>query len=202
MRMSRCGRSPEKLGYAHAALYRYFPDKASLLGEICKETFAQLTVELDVQQKEAQGPEAQLLAVSLGFVRFGLAHPHHYQVVFSNPLGHGAGSNEHIEAIGRPLYERLMKSFFRCSEALEMSADTRLLDANTWWISLFGTTHVLISPCAVIGLASSDEILQRHVEVMWQGFRILAVPKDPEPARRKRTVAQELRTGSRLIGKG
>ena len=175
----------EKLGYAHAALYRYFPDKASLLAEICKETFAQLTVELDAQQREARGPEAQLLAASLGFVRFGLAHPHHYQVVFSRPLSHGAGSNQHIEAIGRPLFERLMQTFITCSEALGMSDTTRTLDANTWWISLFGTTHVLISSCVVISPGSSDEVLQRHIEVMWQGFRTLALPARRKSNRKK-----------------
>jgi AcrR family transcriptional regulator len=164
----------EKLGYAHAALYRYFPDKAALLGEICKATFADLTVELDAQQTEAKGAEAQLLAISLGFVRFGLAHPHHFQVVFSSPLGHGVGMSEHIEAIGKPLFARLMQAFLLCSEALGMSADTRNLDATTWWVSLFGTTHVLISSCGVIGPASNDEVLERHVEVMWRGFKTLA----------------------------
>jgi AcrR family transcriptional regulator len=164
----------EKLGYAHAALYRYFPDKASLLAEICKETFDQLIVELNFQQSQAQGPEAELLAVSLGFVRFGLAHPHHFQVVFSGPLSKSIGANEHFDAIGRALFERLMQAFVVCSKAVGLSAKTRTLDANTWWTSLFGTTHILISSCAVISPASSDEVVQRHIQVMWQGFRALA----------------------------
>ncbi len=166
----------ERLGYAHAALYRYFPDKASLLAEICKETFDRLTMELDIQQSQAQGPEAQLLAVSLGFVRFGLAHPHHFQVVFSGPLSHALGTNEHFGAIGRSLFERLMKAFLTCAEAVGLSPKTRTLDANTWWTSLFGTTHILISSCAVISPVSSDEVVQRHIQVMWQGFQGLATP--------------------------
>jgi AcrR family transcriptional regulator len=165
----------EKLGYAHAALYRYFPDKASLLAEICKQTFDQLIVELDAQQSLAQGPEAELLAVSLGFVRFGFAHPYHFQVVFSGPLSHG-GTNEHFDAIGRTLFDRLMQTFIACSKALGLSAKTRTLDANTWWTSLFGTTHILISSCAVISPASSDEVVRRHIQVMWQGFRTVGRP--------------------------
>jgi AcrR family transcriptional regulator len=168
----------ERLGYAHAALYRYFPDKASLLAEICKETFARLVVELDLQQSQAQGPEAELLAVSLGFVRFGLAHPHHFQVVFSGPLSKSIGANQHFDAIGRSLFKRLMQAFTACSKALGLSAKTRTLDANTWWTSLFGTTHILISSCAVISPASGDEVVQRHIQVMWQGFRSLGdLPK-------------------------
>ena len=180
----------EKLGYSHAALYRYFPDKASLLAEICRDTFDQLGVELDAQQNQAQGPEAQLLAVSLGFVRFGLAHPHHFQVVFSgsgnnNNHDNGFGANKHMDAIGRSLFERLIQAFVACSEALGLSAETRMLDANTWWISLFGATHVLTSSCAVITPPSIDEVVQRHIHVMWQGFRILSAPARAETLRKK-----------------
>lgn len=177
----------EKLGYSHAALYRYFPDKASLLAEICRDTFDHLAVELDAQQNQAKGPEAQLLAVSLGFVRFGIAHPHHFQVVFSGPgNSHSFGANEHMDAIGRSLFERLMQTFVRCSEAVGLSKETEMLDANTWWISLFGTTHVLTSSCGVITPPSIDEVIQRHIHVMWQGFRILSAPAKRERARKKR----------------
>jgi AcrR family transcriptional regulator len=94
----------EKLGYAHAALYRYFPDKASLLAEICRETFDRLLVELDAQEAKARGPEARLFAVSLGFVRFGLAHPHHFRVLFSGPENrNGIRWSEHIGAMAGPL---------------------------------------------------------------------------------------------------
>jgi AcrR family transcriptional regulator len=175
----------EKLGYAHAALYRYFPDKASLLAEICKETFDQLSVELDEHQSHAQGPEAQLLAVSLGFVRFGLSHPHHFQVVFSGPLSHSDGTNEQFEAIGRSLFERLMQAFLTCSKAVGLSAKTRTLDASTWWTSLFGTTHILISSCAVFSPRSSDAVVRRHIQVMWQGFKALAGPPTPVVTREK-----------------
>ncbi len=181
----------ERLGYAHAALYRYFPDKASLLAEICKETFDRLILELDAEQGKAHGPEAQLLAVSLGFVRFGMAHPHHFQVVFSGPLNTSGSANEHIDAIGWALFERLMQTFVACSEAIGLNPETRMLDANTWWISLFGITQVLINRCAVIGPAASDEVMQRHVEVMWQGFRVLSGPTVSKP---KRAVSKKLRS--------
>ena len=192
----------EKLGYAHAALYRYFPDKASLLAEICKETIDDLIVELDVQQSHAQGPEAQLLAVSLGFVRFGLAHPHHFQVVFSGPLSHSLEADEHFGVIGRSLFDRLMQTFIDCSKAVGLGAKTRMLDANTWWTSLFGTTHILISSCAVISPASSDEVVQRHIQVMWQGFRTLATSIKPmngskESLRRSQTNKKVVRPSAK-----
>jgi len=167
----------EKLGYAHAALYRYFPDKASLLAEICREAFDQLIVDLDAHEVKAKGHEARLFAVSRGFVRFGLAHPHHFRVLFSGPENrNGIGGSEHINAIGRPLFERLMQAFVDCSEAAGLSKKSRMLDAQTWWISLFGTTHILVTSCAVIMPASSDELIRRHIEVMWKGFQAASRP--------------------------
>jgi AcrR family transcriptional regulator len=167
----------EKLGYAHAALYRYFPDKASLLAEICRETFDQLIVELDMREAKARSPQARLFAVSLGFVRFGLAHPHHFRVLFSSPENrNGLGGSQHIDAIGRPLFDRLMQAFVACSEAEGLSKKNRILDAQTWWISIFGTTHILVTSCAVIMPASSDEIIRRHIEVMWKGFQAASRP--------------------------
>jgi AcrR family transcriptional regulator len=185
----------EKLGYSHAALYRYFPDKASLLAEICRNTFDHLAVELDAQQNRAEGPEAQLLAVSLGFVRFGIAHPHHFQVVFSGSgNSHSFGANAHMDAIGRSLFERLIRTFVACSEAVGLSAKSRMLDANTWWISLFGTTHVLTSSCAVISPPSIDEVVLRHIHAMWQGFQILSAraktARTTPKARSKRAISK------------
>ncbi len=189
----------EKLGYAHAALYRYFPDKASLLAEICRESFDQLIVELDAQQAKAKGPEAQLLAVSLAFVRFGLAHPHHFRVLFSGPENHnGIGGSGHIDAAGRPLFERLMRAFVACSEAAGLSKKTRTLDAQTWWISLFGATHILVTSCAVIMPASSDELIRRHIEVMWKGFQAASGTSSPAKGRKQRSRPNESSPATKL----
>lgn len=176
----------EKLGYAHAALYRYFPDKGSLLAEICRETFDRLIVELDAQEAKARGAKARLFAVSLGFVRFGVAHPHHFRVLFSGPESrYGIGGGEHIDAIGRPLFARLMQAFVACSEEAGLSRKTRMLDAQTWWISLFGTTHILVSSCAVISPKSNEELIRRQIEVMWKGFQAGPGAASPERAAKR-----------------
>ena len=186
----------EKLGYAHAALYRYFPDKSSLLAEICRETFDRMLAEVDRLQKQNGNPEQTLFDVSRGFVRFCLAHPQHFRVVFFGPENrNGVRAGEYIDRIGQPLFERLVQIFIACAEAVGLSAESRLLDAQTWWVSLFGTTQVLITSGPVPSLSAHDEIVERHIQTMWRGFRAASV----EPANPTRTN-KPVRGAGRKIG--
>ncbi len=169
----------EKLGYAHAALYRYFPDKSSLLAEICQETFNQMLAEVDRIWKKQSDSEKALLEVSRGFVRFCLAHPHHFRVVFLGPENrNGVRSGEYIDAIGRQLFDRLVQIFIACSENVGLNTSTQLLDAQTWWVSLFGTTQVLITSGPVASLSDHDKIVENHIQTMWLGFRTSAIKSD------------------------
>jgi AcrR family transcriptional regulator len=161
----------ESLGYAHAALYRYFQDKSALLAEICRETFDLMLAEVERLETESSDPEQKLFAVSRGFVQFGLAHPQHFRIVFFGPENrNGVRAGEYIDTIGRPLFDRLVQIFISCAEVSGRPAETRLLDAQTWWVSLFGTTQVLITSGPVASLSAHDAIVNRHIEVMWRGF--------------------------------
>ena len=165
----------EELGYAHATLYRYFPDKSSLLAEICRETFDLLMGEVDAPQATATNPEDRLFQTSRGFVRFGLEHPQHFRIVFFGPEDrNGIRAGEYIDQIGRPLFERLVAIFSECSKSAGFSAKTRVLDAHTWWSSLFGLTQVFITSGAIQSLSAHDRIVERLLEVMWSGLKTLA----------------------------
>jgi hypothetical protein len=47
------------------------------------------------------------------------------------------------------LFERLMQAFVALCEAEVPSKKSRMLDAQTWRISLFGALHILVTSCAV-----------------------------------------------------
>ena len=166
----------EKLGYAHAALYRYFPDKSSLLAEICHETFELLIAEIDSLQTPEKSPEQRLFDASRGFVRFGLTHPQHFRIVFFGPENRGGvRAGEYIEEIGRPLFERLVKIFIECSNATGLRTDNRVLDAHMWWSSLFGVTQVLITSGPVPSLSAQDDIVERLLQVLWEGLKAVSL---------------------------
>lgn len=176
----------EKLGYAHAALYRYFPDKASLLAEICQQTFDRMLAEVDRLQNKYSDPEQTLLEVSRGFVKFCLNHPHHFRVVFLGPeTRHGVRAGQYIDTIGRKLFDRLVQIFLACSEAIGLDAGSRLLDAQTWWVSLFGTTQVLITSGPVPSLSAHKALVERHMQAMWLGLK--TPPVSTSTSTRKRT---------------
>jgi AcrR family transcriptional regulator len=70
-------------GVTHQAPYRHFPDRSALLAAVAEEGFRRLHVE-SIELAEAAGadPEARLRAVTRSHVRFALAHPTRYRVMF------------------------------------------------------------------------------------------------------------------------
>lgn len=76
---------------SHAAPYKHFPDKDSLLAELALIGFDKLRDDLTI----SIGPLAastieQLIAAAGAYIRFGLANPSHYKLMFSADAG-GAG---------------------------------------------------------------------------------------------------------------
>jgi AcrR family transcriptional regulator len=72
------------MGYSHGALYYHFHDKAELFYALVREDFLLL---LDMQRKlladTVLGDIAHLERMMFGFIRFGLEHPHHYEIMFT-----------------------------------------------------------------------------------------------------------------------
>jgi AcrR family transcriptional regulator len=71
------------IGYSHGALYYHFSEKAELFYALIKEDFATLLQrQRDLVIRE-QGRGINLLQkLMLDFIRFGLDHPHHYEIMF------------------------------------------------------------------------------------------------------------------------
>ncbi len=168
----------EELGYAHATLYRYFPDKSHLLAEICRETFDLLLSEFDAIAASFPDPAERLFQTSRGFVRFGLSHPQHFRIVFFGPDDRqGIRAGDYINQIGRPLFERVVEIFRACAQASGLSEGDQLLDAHTWWSSIFGLTQVLITQGNLPNVPPPERVLERSIAIMWAGLR--AAPLKP-----------------------
>jgi AcrR family transcriptional regulator len=165
----------EEMGYAHATLYRYFPDKSHLLTEVCRETFALLISELDAIYDKNPDPVERLFETARGFVRFGLKHPQHFRIVFFGPEDrNGIRAGEFINEIGRPLFDRLVKIFRDCSND-RLALSDPVLDAHTWWSSIFGITQVLITQGNLPHLSAPERVVERTMQVMWAG--LMTVPQ-------------------------
>jgi AcrR family transcriptional regulator len=70
------------LGVSRTALYRHFTDKAALLAAVGAEGFRMLRLELSESwEREGRGLGG-FQAMGAAYVRFAVAHPSHYRVMF------------------------------------------------------------------------------------------------------------------------
>ena len=72
-----------RLGVSHAALYRHFADKRALLTAVATEGFRTLRQQLLTAWEEGDRGPAASQAMGVAYVRFAVANPAHYRVMFS-----------------------------------------------------------------------------------------------------------------------
>lgn len=78
----------KKAGVSPAAPFRHFSSKAALLTAVAEQAISRLTdaVGQALEEAETDEPLARLRAVGLGYLRWALANPTHFQIVSSRTL--------------------------------------------------------------------------------------------------------------------
>ena len=71
----------EHIGYSATAIYRHFPDKHSILTELCHSDFAALGASFGSVMAEPE-PVKRLALLGKGYIDFGLRFPNHYRLMF------------------------------------------------------------------------------------------------------------------------
>lgn len=72
-----------RVGVSQAAPYRHFADKDALLEAVAEEGFQQLLKALAIDAGSEPNPLVRLQASGVAYVKFAIAHPAHYRVMFS-----------------------------------------------------------------------------------------------------------------------
>jgi AcrR family transcriptional regulator len=73
-----------KIGYTATALYYHFPDKESLLRELCETDFRSLSDSFR-RLGRVGDPVERIRRTGRAYVDFGLEHPQHYRLMFMTP---------------------------------------------------------------------------------------------------------------------
>jgi AcrR family transcriptional regulator len=90
-------RAGDALGVSRTALYRHFADKQALMAAVAREGFRTLRLALvEAWERQAHGFPG-LEAMGEAYVRFAIAHPSHYRVMFGRFVESGARDPELIE---------------------------------------------------------------------------------------------------------
>ena len=71
-----------RLGVSRTALYRHFADKAALLAAVARQGFQTFSRELQEAWDAAGGGMTGFRAMGAAYVRFAIANPAHYRIMF------------------------------------------------------------------------------------------------------------------------
>ncbi|WP_425229450.1 TetR/AcrR family transcriptional regulator [Sphingomonas sp.] len=81
-----------RVGVSATAVYRHFPDKDALLTAIAKAGLAQLGAAQHAAYDAAGGGAAGFNATGVAYVRFALANPALFRLIYAQPLDHAMAS--------------------------------------------------------------------------------------------------------------
>lgn len=159
-------------GYTASALYYHFPDKAELLGSICREDFHNLAAMFQ-QVLVHPNPLDNIQAMGRAYARFALEHPNQYRMMFMarSPV---EPNEEDRARMGNPAEDAYAGLHHLVAQAhaqgllREGLDDTHLL-AQTFWAGVHGVVSLELDKGGEQWLPWSD--LQARVDQMCATLR-------------------------------
>ncbi|WP_305733312.1 TetR/AcrR family transcriptional regulator [Trichlorobacter ammonificans] len=132
-----------RIGYSPTTIYLYFRDKDDLLLHICENLYAALLQEMQELRTLPLPPEQILKATYLSYIRYNLANPEQYKVVFfSNPYLYGRPEDYFARDT---MSNRCWRNMCETIDACMQSGYFRPLDRDTLAIVLWSAMHGLVS---------------------------------------------------------
>lgn len=162
-----------RCGYTAPTIYYHFGDKDGLLDALLEERFGRLARQLR-RVPDGDDAVAYLRATALAFVRFGLRHPTHYQLLFIPRAGEHAPppSLEEVRV-------RLEQAWARLWEAGRLRAGEVESAAQALWM----LAHGLVSgPLQRPDLAWSKTLVEDAIDALLRGL----VAPEPLPSRNEK----------------
>jgi AcrR family transcriptional regulator len=123
------------LGVNHRALYRHFPDRQALIGEIAVTELGTLVDVMEALLPPEPGA-LQWRALMEVYVGYALDHPRLYEMVFSLPLCYDADETTEVGLAVRRLVRLAMRVFFQPGDGAGATRDRA--------IRVWGTAHGLV----------------------------------------------------------
>lgn len=146
-------------GVSHAAPYHHFADKQALISALAMEIFQTFTAALKRAWEETDGPpNERFSAVGAAYVRFALANPAVFRLMFradlyetardSTSAAGDAGVADHTDTsvmeAGQEAFEVLLGSVRECQEVGLIAAGDPLIPALAAWSMVHGLATLLL----------------------------------------------------------
>jgi AcrR family transcriptional regulator len=164
----------EEIEYSPATLYLYFPDKNSILGAICHETFEKLDEALDAIPLLGKPPLESMRLSLRQYIDFGLAHPDHYLVTFGIPELQKPDlcSNDLHDAIlgaGMRSFQKLKDGLLQCQALGVIRQEDGDLQAQSVWAMIHGITSILIT-CPTFPFVDRETLIKSTLDKIMAGL--------------------------------
>ena len=156
----------KRAGVSHNAPYQHFPDREALLAAIAEEGYALL---LQGMRAAAGTPQDGHLNAAAAYVRFAIAHPHHFRALF---LPYDSARFESMHASALAVFDDLRVRI----EAAQRAGSVRAGDARKLafaiWAHVHGIAEIInMRRSSISGFNSAEELIDASLEVLVSGLR-------------------------------
>ena len=133
----------EKLGVSRTALYRHFADKSALLAAVATEGFRTLRLQTLEAWETQGGGRKGFEAMGAAYVRFAVAHPSHYRVMFGGYVREAAPESD-LATEGAGAFQVLVDAIVAQQKQGRLRSDTPLALAQYIWATVHGIAMLAI----------------------------------------------------------
>ncbi len=155
----------KRVGVTPTALYRHYKDKNALLAEIAESGFSDLYESVTVHLASCSKPTEALKAFGLAYLKYGIEHPLHFQLMFSQNLS-DRSKHKSLQAMAHKLVVLLKERVALCLKPSRHKEVERL--ALTFWSALHGACELIFreqTPENMPPLEFGEQILDTILQV-------------------------------------
>src|SRR5918995_928754 len=129
-----------RLGVSRTALYRHFADKRALLAAVATEGFRTLRQQLVTAWEEGGRGREAFESIGVAYVRFAVANPSHYRVMFGGFVDAKACEPE-LAAEAAAAFQALVDALAALQRDAIMRAEDTVTMARFVWAVVHGRGH-------------------------------------------------------------
>ncbi|MDM8535605.1 TetR/AcrR family transcriptional regulator [Desulfobacterales bacterium HSG17] len=134
----------QRLGVSRSAPYRHFSDKSALLCTIAEQGFKELTDQINITNAQnANNPLNLITMVGIAYVKFALANPVHYRMMFGNEIVERKRTPELIRLV-EEAFNSILKIINSCQAEGLVKPLNPYIVANTFWSITHGISTLLM----------------------------------------------------------